>query len=141
MDKKVVLIVVFLLGLVGCGKNMPKPEAKVILKPVQVVNMSNEIAVFHTQNEDRLFVHYFVRGKDLFVECMVPDISFRDQKDVHKPKGKIRLYVDGQFKEDITSAAFIIKGLNKGSHKIRLQVISNNNKPYHLEKLLDVDIP
>lgn len=141
MDKKVVLIVVLLLGFVGCSKNIPKPEAKLILNPVQVVNMSNEIPVFQTQNEDRLFVHYFVRGKDLFVECMVPDISFRDQEDVHKPKGKIRLYVDGHFKEDITSAAFIIKGLNKGSHKIRLQVLRNNNTPYHLEKLIDVNIP
>ncbi|MCM2533520.1 hypothetical protein NDK43_15410 [Neobacillus pocheonensis] len=51
------------------------------------------------------------------------------------------VYIDGLRTQEATSAAFIIKGLSPGNHKIKLEVVKLNNEPYGLMKELLVNIP
>lgn len=90
------------------------------------------------QAADPFTVQHQVKGNDVFVECMIPSISFRDHS---KNKGKLKLYVDGKERKEVTSAAFIIKGLPTGTHKIKIVVVKPNGEPYGLEKEFNVTIP
>jgi hypothetical protein len=69
----------------------------------------------------------------------VQGISFSGQS--AKDKGKILLYVDGKKKEEIFSAAFIIKGLSSGKHRIRLELVKENQPISKLKREFYVSIP
>lgn len=118
---------------------MPEPEVRFTVIPMSTVNTAHDMPVTIEQNNEPFQVQHHIRGTSVYVECMIPAISFRDDSD--KKQGKIILYIDGKKKEEITAAAFIIKGLEKGSHQVKLEVVKANNEPYHLEKAFTVSIP
>lgn len=70
---------------------------------------------------------------------MISGISFRSNHTGNK--GKMILFIDGKKTKEISSAAFIVKGLNPGTHKVKLEIVKINNQPYDLTKEFYATIP
>jgi hypothetical protein len=86
-------------------------------------------------------VNHETKNKQVLVECVVSGISFRDSNHPGQKVGKIIIWIDGQRKSEEAQAAFIIKGLSPGSHKIGLEVVNLQNESYGLRKEFVVNIP
>jgi len=102
--------------MVACQKEIPEPEIKSI-------SFSSYEAVPATAKEsalgDPFFISHQVKGNDVYVECRVKGVSFRNDL------ATIILTVDGKRMDEINHPAFIIKGLQKGSHQTRMK----DNRP------------
>ncbi len=133
-------LMMLVLMTVGCQKDLPEPEAKKLMViPMSTVNTAHDMPVTIEQSSEPFKVQHHIRGNSVFVECMLPAITFRD--DSEQKQGKIILYINGVKKEEVTTAAFIIKGLEKGTHRVKLEVVTPNDEPYQLEKEFTVSIP
>jgi len=138
------IITSLLIGIIsGCQRNLPKPETKPKIVPIEQTNaMQTEIVPVYNQNEiPSLFVQYQTKGNNLLVECILTGISFREADQSQKKQGKLVVWIDGKRSQEATSAAFIIKGLSPGDHKLKLEVVKMNNQPYGLVKEFMVKIP
>jgi hypothetical protein len=94
-----------------------------------------------SQEIPSFLVHHQTRGNDVFVECILTGISFRQNDHSKEKVGKVLVSIDGKKKQEVTTAAFIIKGISPGNHKLKLEVVNLKNEPYGLEKEFLVDIP
>jgi hypothetical protein len=135
-----VYIICLLVAISGCHKDIPEPETKIIVKPISLHSSSQEMPVFKTSlnSKEQFFVNHKVEGSNVFIECIVQGITFRETSG--KNKGKIILYVDGIKKEEIFSAAFIVKGLSSGTHRLKLEVVTENNSSVMMKKEFNVVI-
>lgn len=136
-NKYIVSFIFSILFLQGCQKDVPEPEVKLQVIPMSTIHAEHDLPVIMEQKKDAFNVQHHVRGNSVFVECMISDISFRDNS---KKQGKLVLYIDGNKKEEITTAAFVIKGLTKGIHHVKLEVVNNKNESYDLQKEFTVSI-
>ncbi|KON89217.1 hypothetical protein AF332_22020 [Sporosarcina globispora] len=139
-QKYIILLLVFFV-LAACQKDLPEPETKMDADSIRNVEAASAIPapVAESGNKDPFFVRHQVKGRDIFVECIVQDVSFR--KHSSKEKGKILLYINGKKKDEIHSAAFIVKGLPSGKHRIGLELIKGNNAKASSKKEFIVLIP
>lgn len=87
--------VFMLLFLSACHKDIPKPEFNTDLSTRTPINNEDNVPVSGIQNKSPFFVRHYVKGKNLFVECMLSDISFRNDNR-NKKTGKLIVYVDGK---------------------------------------------
>lgn len=124
MKKIIYLTILFmmLVILVSCQNDKPKPETQrkfSLVSPEKVFASS-----FDTEEKeiDSFFVKHHVKGRDVYIECIVKGASFREKNAV------IIVYIDGEKKEEITNAAFILKGLERGKHQIKLQLNKTKDK-------------
>ncbi|MFK9092303.1 hypothetical protein [Bacillus salipaludis] len=140
-------ILFFLLtGIIcGCQKDLPKPETKLKIVSLDQSNILHAeiVPVFYQYSKEfpSLFVQHETKGNQVFVECIVNGISFRESDHSKQKVGKMIVWVDGKRNSEVTSAAFIIKGLSPGGHKLKLEVVKLNNDPYGLAKEFMVNIP
>lgn len=130
-----------LVTLAGCQKDIPEPETKIAVLSVNNNDFSSDIPVSGIEHQQTgpFFVRHQVKGKDVLIECIVQGITFRESN-AHN-KGKILLYVDGKKREEISSAAFIVKGLSSGTHQLKLDIINEKDASLHLKKEFYVTIP
>ncbi|MGE8204206.1 hypothetical protein ACQKP0_06535 [Heyndrickxia sp. NPDC080065] len=120
----------FLIIMSGCRQNIPKPESFNV-KASENTNFAQEIR--------NATIRHIVHGPNVFVECMVPNVSFSGtNKKVER--GKIIAYVDGKQQGEYYTAAFVMKGLSKGVHHIKIEVLKLNNKTHGLSKDFYVSI-
>ena len=124
MKKNIYLtcLIMILMILVSCQNDKPKPETErqfSLVSPEKVFASS-----FDTEEKevDSFFVKHHVKGRDVYIECIVKGASFREKNAV------IIVFIDGKKKEEITNAAFILKGLEPGKHQIKLQLNRTKNK-------------
>lgn len=95
-----------------------------------------------TENQKpSLFVQSTIKGNNVFVECILSGISFRESNQNGQKVGKLIIWLDGKKSQEVNSAAFIIKGLPPGEHKVKLEVVDVKNIPYGLSKEILVNIP
>ena len=133
------LLNLFILSLTACQKDLPEPEAKADIIPMVSIHTAHDVPAVGREDAQHFTVQHHVKDQNVFVECMIPNFSFREH---HENKGKMVLYVDGEKKEEIKTAAFIIKGLTPGTHKIKLLVFkSENDQKASMVKQFSVDIP
>ncbi|WHY87966.1 hypothetical protein QNH39_09060 [Neobacillus novalis] len=139
-------LILLLTGItIGCQKDLPKPETKpkiVIMEPTYKNQF--EILPVYNQNSKEipsLIVNHKTRGSQVMVECIVTGISFRESDRTKDKVGKMVIWIDGKRTSEASSAAFIIKGLSPGSHKLKLEVVKLNYEPYGLAKEFMVNIP
>lgn len=137
MNKKYIACLILFIFLQGCQKDVPEPEVKFHVIPMSTIHAEHDMPVLMEQRKDEFLVQHHVKGNSVFVECMVSNISFRDNS---KKQGKIIVHIDGKKKEEITSAAFIIKGLTKGTHHVKLEIVNLQNEPFDLQKEFTVSI-
>lgn len=136
----------FMLGIFcGCQRDIPEPKTNPRSVSAEEMNVhsSKDIsaAMSLAENNNDFFVQYGLRGNNLLVECIVTGISFRQNDPTKKRIGKIAAWVDGKKRGEFTAAAFIIKGLPSGNHRVMLEVLKPTNEPYGLKKEFLVAVP
>ncbi|MCL6571622.1 MAG: hypothetical protein K6T88_08045, partial [Bacillus sp. (in: Bacteria)] len=77
-----------------------------------------------------LEVKHEIKGNLVLIECIVTGISFREFDNSKQKIGKIVVWIDGKKNTEAASAAFIIKGLKPGSHKVMVEMVNLNDEPY-----------
>lgn len=139
--QKCIFLSLVIFVLAACQKDLPEPETKMEAIPVKEVEAASLMPLSGVESaaKDPFFVRHQVKGRDIFVECIVQDVSFRKQSS--KEKGKILLYVNGKKKDEIHSAAFIVKGLPSGKHRIGLKLIKGNSAEASSKREFIVVIP
>lgn len=87
-------------------------------------------------------INYKVKGRDVFVECIIPGFTFNtnERNRAIKGEGHIHVYLNGKKFQDVHQAAFVLKDLPIGKHEIMLKFVQNNNKPYNYTKSFLVSI-
>jgi len=130
MKKMLGLIVLFcLFALSACQKDIPEPETKdSSFSP----NMTVEASSMKIAQEDAFFVKYHVKGRDVYIECIAKDASFRNKS------AKIVLLIDGKDKIEYQHAAFIVKGLQPGPHHMKLELFKKNEAVAAAVKEMDI---
>ncbi|MGN7398715.1 hypothetical protein ACTHO0_02580 [Cytobacillus praedii] len=128
------------MAISGCKKDIPEPETKKIGEKASLYTASYDIPVFKTtfSSKEEFFVKHKVEGRNVMIECIIQGITFRET--AGNNKGKIILYVDGKKEEEISSAAFIVKGLLPGTHRLTLEVTTEESSSVIMKKEFDVTI-
>jgi len=127
------------LFLMGFQNNMENSAQLDILPVIDLSPMEDvPVTAKNEEKNDPFFVKYKVNGKEVFIECIVQGVTFRDNA---ANKGKILLYVDGVKKEEISSAAFIVRGLPSGTHQLKLEVVQADDSQLQMTKEFYVTIP
>ncbi|WHY02265.1 hypothetical protein [Neobacillus sp. DY30] len=88
-----------------------------------------------------LYVQSQTKGNNVFVECILSGISFRQSDQQGRKTGKLIIWLNGKKTKEVNSAAFIIKGLPPGEHTVKLEVVDLKNVPYGVSKEFLVNIP
>lgn len=107
-------------------------------------NIASAKGPMGSQNDEgipALFVQYESKGNNVFVECIVTGVTFREKDQSNRKVGKMIVWVDGKKNKEVSTAAFIIKDLATGNHKLKLEVVDLHNKPYGLSKEFMINIP
>lgn len=103
-----------------------------------------EATKVYTENgKQPMSVKEYVKGKDVYIECVISDFTFSKRAENNKNKqgsGFLKLYLNGKKIDDIYTAAFILKGLPIGKHMIKLELVHNDGTPYGIEHNFDVVI-
>lgn len=141
-----IILLFFLAGIIsGCQKDLSKLETKPKIDSMdQLSYFHSEIVPVYKQNLKEipsLFVQHKIKGNQILVECIINGVSFRESDHSKQKIGKMIVWVDGKKNSEVTSAAFIIKGLSPGVHKLKLEVVKLNSEPYGLTKEFIVNIP
>ncbi|MEK5443254.1 MULTISPECIES: hypothetical protein [unclassified Fredinandcohnia] len=93
------------------------------------------------QSERTLHVNHHVRGNDVYLECIISNFLFKQSGGRKKEgEGHLNVIVDGRRTEKISTAAFIIKGLTKGEHTLKIQVVHNDLTNYDLAHTIHFQI-
>jgi hypothetical protein len=122
---KCLLMIGVVFVLFGCKQDFPEPES------VSAAHIQ------HTQQK-KLQVRHIVQGNNVFVECVVQGVSFASEKG--KKNGKIIVYLDGKRFGEYHTAAFVMKGVKKGVHLVKIDIVSPHNESYHLSRNFYVTI-
>ncbi|MBO1004911.1 hypothetical protein [Pseudogracilibacillus auburnensis] len=122
------LLCVFLLLLVaGCVQKVPEPQS--------IHVEASETKRIHTSLDIRHHVH----GNNVRVECIVEGVSFIDGP-TDQERAKIVLYIDDQLYGEFHTAAFIVKNMKSGTHKMNLEVVQPSNRSLGLKQQFFVTI-
>lgn len=112
-----------------------KNDAAMIV-PTAYFNEISELEI-----ERNIQVEHHVRGNDVYLECIIPNFTFKQSGGQKKDgEGHLNVTIDGKRTEKISTAAFIMKGLSKGGHTIKIQVVHNDLTKYPLEHSIQIQI-
>jgi hypothetical protein len=99
------------------------------------------LADISEDREPAMFVQYESKGNNVFVECIVTGVTFRESAKNKRKVGKMIVWVDGKKSKEVSTAAFIIKDLATGNHVLKLEMVDLHNKSYGISKEFMVNIP
>ncbi|GLY10600.1 hypothetical protein ACP2W0_11605 [Pseudobacillus badius] len=126
-------IILTMFFFAGCSPNIPEPET---MSP----SASMSEAEAQTLGESWTVKH-LLRGKNVFVELVVPGVSFSKDRGNSQAKGQVAVFVNGKHYQTYHTAAFIIKGLDAGRHQIDIKLTDESSRPLGYEKSFTVSIP
>lgn len=95
----------------------------------------------YSEKTPSLHVQSRTKGNNVFVECVLSGISFRQSEQNDRKVGKLVIWLDGKRTKEVNSAAFIIKDLPPGEHSVKLEVVDLKNVPYGVTQEFLVNIP
>ncbi|MCR2820838.1 DUF2846 domain-containing protein [Lederbergia panacisoli] len=113
MKKIMVCLFLFVL-LTGCRHKLPEPESLIAE------------ASDHSNRPQIMDIRHVVEGQNVKIECIISGVSFVSGKN----QGKVLLYVDGQRYGEFNTAAFIVKNLEPGTHRLKIDVVKQNNESF-----------
>lgn len=120
------------ISLVACQRDIPEPETN---KSVSHLNKSVEASVNLTNQSDPFLVKHKVNGKNVYIECIVKGVSFRNHS------AKMVLSIDGKKKREVNNAAFVVKEMHTGNYRFKLDLFRNKDNHLLASKEFDVIIP
>ncbi|MDX8364942.1 hypothetical protein [Cytobacillus sp. IB215665] len=126
----------------ACGNEKPTPETDVTVLSVRDNNL-DKVAIQATtqQTTSKISITHLVKGQDVYVECYVPNFVFQKEKKANKNgEGHIEVFVNNKKVETISTAAFVIKGLPKGTYNIKIDLVHNDSTSYQQTKEFQVTI-
>lgn len=126
-------MLLLLMLLNACKGEVPKepPEVKKLAQQEEGVV---EASSYTTEAADRFTVKHHVKGQDVYFECLVKDVTFRNDG------AKIILYNNGKRWREVRQAAFIAKGLPEGRHNIKLKLVEGSTEKIIAEKEMEIEI-
>lgn len=127
--KSIHAFILVLIVLTGCRQHIPEPETS-------AAELTKES---FAADEKSFTVRHFVQGRAVLVECFVPGITFAAGGQGQK-HGKILVYADGRLFGEFETAAFILKGLEKGSHRIKVEIVTVQNRKTGFSKEFEATI-
>jgi hypothetical protein len=130
MKKYILLFLI--IGLAGCQEDMPEPESFGTEPEAKAASVS-------TEGKTKITVRHIVQGSQVYVECIAPGVTFTAGKTGRK--GKIIVSVDGKRFDEYHTAAFVMKGLDKGIHHVKVDIVSKDNTTLGLQKQFYITIP
>lgn len=137
--KRMMIVLTVLLAASGCGKKIPEPENVTATSTQNVTDLKAATTVQNVQTVDEDFrVKTFVKGNSVFVECYLNGYSFSG--DDSKRLATVSVLIDNQKKIDMHTAAFILKDIPRGLHKIKLEVLNDSGQKTGLKKEIEVHI-
>ncbi|WP_142385601.1 hypothetical protein [Metabacillus schmidteae] len=142
MSRFILFFLCFVLVLSGCVEDKPRPEGNASVVPLQILDTSQSaIEAVSLKQSEKLVVHHHVSGQNIYVECFIPSFTFKEKGGSKVDgEGHIIVYVDGERVDEISTAAFILKGLKQGKHQLAVEVVHNDSTRYNLEKSWEVYI-
>ncbi|RIW27452.1 hypothetical protein D3H55_22870 [Bacillus salacetis] len=126
------MLLLLILGLAGCQEDMPEPESFGQKLEAKAASVSSA-------DKAEITVRHVVQGSQVYVECIARGVTFN--ADNAGRKGKIIVTVDGKRFDEYHTAAFVMKGLNKGVHHVKVDVVSRDNTALGLQKQFYITIP
>ncbi|MGG4169660.1 membrane lipoprotein lipid attachment site-containing protein [Rossellomorea vietnamensis] len=128
--KKMIMLAIALLILSGCKEKMPEPESFSFTKKVEAAN----------SGQKPVSIKHMVQGNQVYIECIVPGVTFTTEKKGAK-KGKIIVRSNtGNLYKEYHTAAFVIKGLPKGVHLLNIEIVGKNNQSFGMKEQFYVTI-
>ncbi|MEY8189274.1 hypothetical protein AB4X15_06270 [Peribacillus simplex] len=136
--RKLILALTVLVAAAGCGKKIPEPEnSGVAMQGVSTVTAATTVSSIRNSDED-FRVKTFVKGSSVYVECYLKNYGFS----VSNPEqlATVSVSIDNQKKVNMKTAAFILKDVPNGMHKIKLEVLNGSGEKTGLQKEIEVHI-
>ncbi|MET1177900.1 hypothetical protein ABG775_07965 [Peribacillus simplex] len=136
--RKLILALAVLVAAAGCGKKIPEPEnSGVAMQDVSTVTAATTVSSIRNSDED-FRVKTFVKGSSVYVECYLKNYGFS----VSNPEqlATVSVSIDNQKKVNMKTAAFILKDVPNGMHKIKLEVLNGSGEKTGLQKEIEVHI-
>lgn len=128
--KKMMLLAFALLVLSGCKEKMPEPESFSFANKAEAAN----------REQKTVSIKHMVQGNQVYIECIVPGVTFTTEKKGAK-KGKIIVRSNtGNLYKEYHTAAFVIKGLPKGVHLLNVEIVGKNNQSFGMKEQFYVTI-
>lgn len=124
------------ISLIACQKDLPEPETK--SRIVSAAQLPNDVV---SMQRESFQVKSFVKGNNVYIECRISNFSFREYNKKGNRSGKMIVYVDGKKYNQYSSAAFIVKDLNRGNHRISLQIVDSKGHKTSMKKEMVISIP
>ncbi|MEC2053674.1 hypothetical protein I6J18_07260 [Peribacillus psychrosaccharolyticus] len=87
---------------------------------------STEVLSAMTQVRDDFQVGFSTKGTSVFVDCYTREYSFTPNSE--KPLASVLVYVDGAKVDEMRTAAFIVKDLPQGKHRIKVKLIDEQKQ-------------
>ncbi|MCD1160271.1 hypothetical protein [Peribacillus frigoritolerans] len=136
--RKLILALTVLMAATGCGKKIPEPEnSGVAIHGVSTLEAATTVSSIQNSDED-FRVKTFVKGNSVYVECYLKNYGFSESNP--EQLATVSVFIDNQKKVDMKTAAFIVKDVPNGMHKIKLEILNGAGEKTGLQKEIEVHI-
>ncbi|MED3982681.1 hypothetical protein P4646_01085 [Peribacillus simplex] len=136
--RKLILALTVLVAVSGCGKKIPEPEnSGVAMQGVSTLKAATTVSSIRNSDED-FRVKTFVKGNSVYVECYLKNYGFSESNP--EQLATVSVFIDNQKKVDMKTAAFILKDVPNGMHKIKLEILNGSGEKTGLQKEIEVHI-
>ncbi|ASS93344.1 hypothetical protein [Peribacillus simplex] len=136
--RKLILALTVLVAVSGCGKKIPEPEnSGVAMQGVSTLKAATTVTSIRNSDED-FRVKTFVKGNSVYVECHLKNYGFSESNP--EQLATVSVFIDNQKKVDMKTAAFILKDVPNGMHKIKLEILNGSGEKTGLQKEIEVHI-
>ncbi|MCM3672860.1 MULTISPECIES: hypothetical protein [Peribacillus] len=136
--RKLILALTVLMAASGCGKKIPEPEnSGVAMQGVSTLKAATTVSSIRNSDED-FRVKTFVKGNSVYVECYLKNYGFSESNP--EQLATVSVFIDNQKKVDMKTAAFILKDVPNGMHKIKLEILNGSGEKTGLQKEIEVHI-
>ncbi|MGG4266458.1 hypothetical protein [Peribacillus simplex] len=136
--RKLIVVLTVLMAASGCGKKIPEPEnSGVALQGEPSLKAATTVSSVRNSDED-FRVKTFVKGSSVYVECYLKNYVFSETNS--EQLATVSVFIDNQKKVDMRTAAFILKDLPNGMHKIKLEILNASGEKTGLQKEFEVHI-
>ncbi|OLS37357.1 hypothetical protein BTR22_07720 [Alkalihalophilus pseudofirmus] len=101
------------------------------------------IEVISGSSEPQISLSYSLRENDVFIDCVIRGVVVTEEKEgaLHQDaEGHYRLYINDEHASTLFTNSFVIEGLPRGEHTIRVVLVKNDRTPYGSEDSVTITL-